>query len=55
MRYINPGFAEYVDIDGGTTIADTTCNPTSRVADCYTVNTTIGAMTGMELGWKAGE
>ena len=32
MRYINPGFAEYVDIDGGTTIADSTYNPTNGVA-----------------------
>ena len=32
MRYINPGYAEFLDVDGGTTIADTTYNPTNGVA-----------------------
>ena len=24
MRYINPGYAEFLDVDGGTTVADAT-------------------------------
>ena len=32
MRYINPGFAEFLDVDGGTTLQDATYNPTNGVA-----------------------
>ena len=32
MRYINPGYAEFLDVDGGTTITDTTYNPTNGVS-----------------------
>ncbi len=32
MRYINPGYAELLDVDGGTTIEDATYNPLNGVA-----------------------
>lgn len=32
MRYINPGFAEFLDVDGGMTIESTIYNPTNGVA-----------------------
>ncbi|MBR1761653.1 MAG: hypothetical protein IJ741_10830 [Schwartzia sp.] len=32
MRYINPGYAEFLDVDGGMTIESTTYNPTNGVA-----------------------
>ena len=32
MRYINPGYAELLDIDGGTTLEDATYNPLNGVA-----------------------
>ena len=31
MRYINPGYAELLDIDGGTTIENATYNPLNGV------------------------
>jgi len=32
MRYINPGYAEFLDVDGGITIQDATYNPTNGAA-----------------------
>ena len=32
MKYINPGYAEFLDVDGGTTIESATFNPTNGVA-----------------------
>ena len=32
MRYINPGYGELLDIDGGVTLEDTAYNPTHGVA-----------------------
>ena len=32
MKYINPGFAEFLDVDGGTTIESNIYNPTNGVA-----------------------
>ena len=32
MRYINPGYAEFLDVDTGTTVEGTTYNPTNGVA-----------------------
>ena len=53
MRYINPGYAEFLDIDGGTTISDTAYNPTHGVAfyqptnnDGVTLGSTITEIYG---------
>lgn len=32
MKYINPGYAEFLDVDGGTTIESSAYNPTNGVA-----------------------
>ena len=53
MRYINPGYAELLDVDGGTTISDAAYNPTHGVAlyqptdnDGVTLGSTVTELYG---------